>query len=65
MPLAKWLAAGGYRLLDLKRVGSAVQAYVARQATHWLSPRWKTVPTGVTVSDEELAVWSLSSHLSA
>ena len=65
MSLAQWLAAHGYRLLDLKRHGPVVQAYIAPQARHWLAPRWKTVPADVVVSDEEIAVWSISSHLSA
>jgi hypothetical protein len=61
--LDQWLASHCYRVLDLKRFGSLVQACVAPQATHWLSPRWKTLPPDVVVTDAEIATWSHKTDL--
>jgi hypothetical protein len=60
MTLAEWLGSHRYRVLDLKRFGSLVQACVAAQATHWLSPCWKTLPPDVVVTDDQRAAWSRS-----
>jgi hypothetical protein len=61
--LAEWLASHRYRVLDLKKFGSLVQACVAPQSTHWLSPRWKTLPPEVVVTDAEFAAWSRRTDL--
>ena len=63
MTLAEWLATHCYRVLDLKQFGSLMQACVAPQATHWLSPRWKTLPPEVVVTDAEFAAWSRNADL--
>jgi hypothetical protein len=61
--LAEWLGTHRYRVLGLKGFGSLVQACVAPQATLWLSPRWKTLPPDVVVTEDELAVWSRTEDL--